>query len=330
MFSRILVPLDQSRLAERALPIAARLARAAQGEIVLTHVLIMPLEYATPITPAAYAAPPLDEMEKEAENYLRHMAELPVLAGLPVSVDVSIGPTAIAILDTAEQRDVDAIVMTTHGRTGVSRWALGSVARHVIRHASVPVLTVREKAPSLVDSHGSSVLRALVPLDGSPISEEAVDAAARAVTALAGATRTGALTLAMVVDPSYASAEYPPDSLLRDGAVLYLEHAVATVAHAYPQLKVNWLALAERDVAATLVRLAEQGVADGVVAGERAPGVSDMIAMTTHGRTGIARLALGSITERVLEVTPLPLLAVRPSHLRTAEDTGAASANAEI
>lgn len=330
MFKRILVPLDQSRRAERAIPVAARLARATHGEIILTHVLVMPLEYATPITPAAYAAPPLDDLENEAAAYLRRIAALPELSGVPVSIDVCMGPTAIAILDTAEQRDVDAIVMTTHGRTGVTRWALGSIARHIVRHAHVSVLTLREEGPSPVDAPGAQAFRALVPLDGSPVAEEAVDAAARAMKSLAGAGRAAALTLAMVVDPAYAAAEYPPDTLLRDGAVTYLERVASDAARAYPELKVNWLVLGESDVAAALVRLAEQGVADGVLAGERAPGASDMIAMTTHGRTGIARLALGSITERVLETTHLPLLAVRPSTLTSAERVVATSTNAEI
>lgn len=330
MFNRILVPLDQSQRAERAIPVAARLARATHGEIILTHALIMPIEYATPITPAAYAAPPLDELETEAENYLRRMAALPELTGLRVSTDVSIGPTAIAILDTAEQHDVDAIVMTTHGRTGVTRWALGSIAQHIVRHATVSVLTLRQHGQPLAEGHGPQAFRALVPLDGSPIAEEAVDASARAVTALAGAERGGALTLAMVVDPSYATAEYPPDTLLRDGVVVYLERVAANVMRAYPELHVNWLALAERDVAAALVRVAEQGAADGVMAGESAPGASDMIAMTTHGRTGIARLALGSVTERVLEISQLPLLAVRPANVRSAEHVAAIQTNAEF
>lgn len=319
MFRRILVPLDQSRRAERAIPVAARLARATGGEIILTHVLVMPLEYATPIAPSAYATPPVDEMDTVAEDYLRSIAESPLLAGLPVSTRVSFGPTAITILDTADEQGVDAIVMTTHGRTGVTRWALGSVAQQVIRHAHVSVLTLREQGPSLVDAHGSPVFRALVPLDGSAKAEEAVDAAARTVTALAGPGRAGALSLAMVIDPSYATIEDASNHLLRDGVVLYMERVAARMMDTYPGLKVSWLALAERDVAAALARLAEQGVVDGVVAGESAPGVSDMIVMTTHGRTGMARLALGSITERVLEITQLPLLAVRPMSMQSAE-----------
>ncbi len=330
MFNRILVPLDQSRRAERAIPVAARLARAAHGEIILTHVLVIPLEYATPITPGAYAAPPIDEMETEAETYLRRMAELPVLSGLPVSIDVSTGPTAIAILDTAEQRDVDTIVMTTHGRTGVTRWALGSVARQIVRHSHVSVLTLREQGASLVEAPEAKTVRALVPLDGSTVAEEAIAAAARTVMWLAEPGRIAALSLAMVADPSYATAEYPPDTLLRDGAVVYLERVAAEAARAYPGVKVNWLVLVERDVAAALVRLAEQGVADRALAGEGAPGASDIIAMTTHGRTGIARLALGSITERVLEITQLPLLVVRPSGMASAERVVATSTNAEI
>ena len=319
MFSRIVVPLDQSGRAERAIPVAARLARATRGEVILTHVLIVPLEYATPITPGAYAAPALDLLQTEAEDYLRRMADLPVLSDLHVSIDVSIGPTAIAILDTVEQHNADSIVMTTHGRTGFTRWALGSVARHVVRHAHVPVLAVREEGSSPFDAHGSPVIRALVPLDGSAIAEEAVEAAVRTVTALASPGRPGAITLAMIIDPTYAAAGYAPETLLRDGAVSYLERIAARLDHDYPGVKVSWLALGDRDVAAALVRLAEQGVADGVLAGESAPGVSDMIAMTTHGRTGVARLVLGSITERVLEISQLPLLVVRSANLQDAE-----------
>lgn len=323
MFKRILVPLDLSRRAERAIPVAARLARESGGEIILTHVLVMPLAYTTPIAPSGYATPPVDDMETEAENYLQQITGSPALAGLSVSTDVTYGPTAISILDAADERHVDAIVMTTHGRTGVTRWALGSVAQQVIRHAHVSVLALREQGSSLVDQHGSQAFRALVPLDGSSKAEEAVDVAARAVTALAGPGRSGALILAMVIDPSYATIENTPNHLLRDGVVLYLERVAAGMMRTYAGLKVSWLALAERDVAAALARLAEQGVVDGVVAGESAPGVSDMIVMTTHGRTGMARLALGSITERVLEITQLPLLAVRPVSIQSAEHKAA-------
>lgn len=320
MFSRILVPLDQSGRAERAIPVAARIARAMHSEVILTHVLIVPLEYVTPLTPGmTYTAPALDHLEAEAEAYLRRMAELPVLSDLHVSTFVSIGPAVIAILDTVEQYKADSIIMTTRGRTGLTQWALGSVARHIVRHAQVPVLIVREEGSSPFDSHGSPVIRALVPLDGSPIAEEAVEAAVRTVTALASPGRPGAITLAMVIDSAYVAAGYAPETLLREGAVSYLERVVERVNHDYPGLKVSWLVLGDRDVAAALVRLAEQGVADGVLAGESAPGVSDIIAMTTHGRTGVARLALGSITERVLEKTQLPLLVVRSASLQDAK-----------
>lgn len=329
MFKRILVPVDQSQRAERAIPVAARLARATDGEIILVHVLVTPLDYATPLAPSTYAEQSYEGLQKEAGDYLRQLVESPVLASVPVSIDVDAGPPAMSILDVADEREVDSIVMTTHGRTGITRWALGSVARQVIRHAHVSVLTLRERSPSLVDPYGSQTLRALVPLDGSSKAEEAVDAAARTVTALTGPGRTGALSLAMVIDPSYARAESAPDHLLRDGVVLYLEGVAAGIARTYPGLKISWLVLGERDVAAALTRLAEQGVVDGVVAGESAPGVSDMIAMTTHGRTGIARLALGSITERVLDMTQLPLLAVRPSSMQRAETGPATSIHSE-
>lgn len=322
MFHKILVPLDQSSQAERAIPFAAQLARMGHGEIVLTHVLGVPLEYATPVIPP-YMPPVYDTMCAEAEGYLQRICGLPVLTGLSVTTEVTVGPAAETILDTAIEQDVDAIVMTTHGRTGISRLALGSVARHLVRYAHVPVLALRSHGPAETDAVKQPAYRALVPLDGSPLAEEAIASAARVAVAFATSARPAALTLAMVVDPSYVSTEFMPESLLRNGAVQYLEHIAERVERSFTFVKVSWVVLAERDIAASLVRLAEQGVASGALAGTPAPGRCDLIAMTTHGRTGIARLALGSITEHVLEMTKLPLLVMRASGIEGLERNAA-------
>ena len=121
----ILVPLDGTALAERALPFAVAMARQHASTILLLEV--------------ADQQHPVDE----AEAYLRRWGER-LAAGCDVAVarDVLVGAASRAIVDEAAQRDVDLIVMATHARTGVDRMVRGSVADYVLHHAHVPVLLV--------------------------------------------------------------------------------------------------------------------------------------------------------------------------------------------
>ena len=123
----ILVPLDGSELAERALPYAVTLARQYGSTVLL-------LEVADHRHPAA-----------DAEVYLRRWAErLAVVCGVAAAHDVAAGQAGPSIVDEAAQRGVDLIVMATHARTGVERMVMGSVADYVLHHAGAPVLLVPE------------------------------------------------------------------------------------------------------------------------------------------------------------------------------------------
>jgi nucleotide-binding universal stress UspA family protein len=144
MYKKILVPLDGSELAKKALDQAEQLAKAFDAEIILLQVIpFMPI-YGSPelVTPLI-----VDEKQKElAEKYLNNLTEDLKKRGLKVTAMVKTGQqVAVEIIDFAKDSKVDLIVMCTHGRSGITRWVLGSVAHKVITRAETPILLIHLK-----------------------------------------------------------------------------------------------------------------------------------------------------------------------------------------
>jgi nucleotide-binding universal stress UspA family protein len=144
MYKKILVPLDGSELAKKALDQAEKLAKTFDAEIVLFQVVpFMPI-YGSPelVTPLI-----IDEKQKEvAERYLMDLAEELKKRDLRVTTMVRTGQqVAVEIIDFAKERGVDLIAMCTHGRSGITRWVLGSVTLKVLTRAETPILLIRSK-----------------------------------------------------------------------------------------------------------------------------------------------------------------------------------------
>jgi nucleotide-binding universal stress UspA family protein len=323
MFRHILVPLDGSARAEYALPMAARLARNTSGTLLLVRAVCLTSEYwpviATPYPSMAQAA--VDSELKEAEDYLQDLASSSQLAGLTVKTEVLFGPPASTILSVATAYNVDLIMMCSHGYSGVARWIMGSVAEKIARHSAVPVLILREGnwLPSCI-SENHRALRALVPLDGSPHAKAALEPAAELLAALAGDQQQAELHLARIVKPS-AQKHKDTKPLFQSASDLnkarhYLDLTVEQLDEGYiaPAIKkfhipvTSSVALGD-DVADSLVHIAEYGSeADD----SEAIDSCDLIAISTHGGGGLMRWTMGSIAERVLHATKLPILIVRP------------------
>ncbi len=143
MYQRILVPLDGSKLAEQAIPYAIELCKGSV-DVILFQVVHLPLPLAAPDASMAVPLPDPQELLQEALDYLNGIAERLREEGVRVSADaVERDVVAEAIVEYAETHDIDLIVMTTHGRSGISRLIFGSVAESVVRHAPCPVLLVR-------------------------------------------------------------------------------------------------------------------------------------------------------------------------------------------
>jgi nucleotide-binding universal stress UspA family protein len=322
MFHHILVPLDGSLRAEQALPVAARLAQASGGTVVLLRVV----HFSTEFVPYTAGDPgilqTLNEADlAEARNYLECITRVSSLSGVHAETTAILGQAAETILSVVDTHHIDLIVLSSHGYTGMKRWVLGSVAEKVARHAAVPVLLLREGGPALVGTppHAEGPLRALVPLDGSVRAKAALVPAAQVVAALS-APGPGALHLTrVVVLPDAEQSSQSEREAIMHTAKQYLSSTVehlreGLVASPVADLKlaITWSVTIDDDIASGIIRVAEDGEdteGTGVFDG------SDLIAMATRGYGGIERWAMGSISERVLHATRLPLLVVRPADM---------------
>jgi len=303
MFKRILVPLDGSSRAEQALPAAVRIARASAGSIVLLQVVNPPIDYGAGLAPVAMITEDyVDAVIAEEHSYLSGIAQSDVCRGVRTQAEVQFGLPAQQILGVAESQAVDLIFMGSHGRTGVTRWMLGSVAEQVISQSTVPVLVVREGGPALVGRHADAArpFSALIPLDGSPLAETALLPAANLVAVLGGTTQ-GMVHLLQVVGRSASAAAEGVSS--QEGSerraqayLMSVRERLLRQTHGL-NLAITCSVLHARDITQAIVTSGNN---------------YDLLAMATHGRGGLERLVIGSVTERVLHSTKLPLLVVRP------------------
>ncbi len=146
MYRKILVPLDGSPLAEAALPHALEMAQLGGAEIALVRV---PVLHVAPLPPTVGETLPDaqeqydDRLYQHIKDYLDHVAARLHESGVTVSTDLRYGNVAEAVLDYADEIGADLIVRSTHGRTGVARWLLGSVANKIVQGATCPVLLIR-------------------------------------------------------------------------------------------------------------------------------------------------------------------------------------------
>jgi nucleotide-binding universal stress UspA family protein len=316
-FKRILVPLDGSERAERAIPLAAHIAQASRGSVLLVRVVSPQVVSGMGFAPVEEG---LEAALAAADTYLKQVERRDELVDVEAHRKALTGVSAATtLLEAITLYQCDLVVICSHGRSGLTRWALGSVAQKIVRHAAAPVLVLRPEGPLPPTTRPGSepAIRALVTLDGSALAETALLPAARLVAALASPGH-GALHLLRVLDRSYADAGKAPTLPYRDADEAAREEA-RTYLHSVTQrfqqgelaalgLRISWSMRDDMDVAYSILDEAE-----GDEAGDPTrTGRFDLIAMATHGRSGLRLMALGSITDRVLQTTRLPLLVVPP------------------
>lgn len=327
MLQRILVPLDGSTSAESAVPVAARLARASGGSVILLHVTAPPISSGKFSTPQAYPIVGTDEELAEAAEHLKILAQSDTLRGVVTEVHTLVGAAAPAILRATQALHADLLVLSSHGQTGLLHWKPGSLAHKLVPHSPVPVLVLRDGGPVPTAEAGHPV-RVLVPLDGSKLSESALLPAAQLVAALAPAAPR-VLQLLRVVDirPSYgkfrAAVDSYYDAEMRAQGKQEDEQYLRGVAKRFAagelaayNLAVNGAVEVGPDVAEAIVRVAEQ-------ASGAEPVSSQVIVMATHGHSGLHHWMRGSVTERVLQSTTLPLLVVHAAREIQRTEAGA-------
>jgi nucleotide-binding universal stress UspA family protein len=322
MFHHLLVPLDGSLEAEDALPLAAHIARRTGGTLSLVHAV----SCASPSNAGIFAAEMHHALIREAKEDLERLAQTDLLAEIPLHMEVLTEGPAQAILSYAQSQHIDLIVLCSHGSTGFKRWTLGSVAQYIARHSPVPVVILQERSrqTSLYHPEMAQPVRALVGLDGSSLAEAVLLPTAYLVALVSPSITAGELHLIQVIPSLNASKERICRKYDFDRQALRFhdaEHYLSTTKNRLIQrlaadlkLQVTFSIVEDADAATALIKAAEMG--DALLARGY-----DLIALATHGRSGIKSWMAGSIAERVIESATLPLLIVQP-HLST---TGSSS-----
>jgi nucleotide-binding universal stress UspA family protein len=313
MNETILVPLDGSSLAEQALPYARMLAVASGARIRLFRVV--------PVPGLMVGDREADEAKamREAETYLADvttimqnvsrtrfgrraetsLAGVATRGGTPPIVETATfaGEPAASIFEEIHERNIDLIVMSTHGRSGLGRWVYGSVADQIMRLAPVPVLLVPAVAPTSWPT--DRALRLLIPLDGSELAQEALGP----TWELAKTLHAEIQLLQVMVPLTYTYADpaaYTIDDHQIENAHRYLEKVANELgARGLKVTTFDAIGPAALMIAATA---REQG--------------SDLIAMSTHGSGGVTRLLMGSVATGVVQRASVPVLIVRPEAAR--------------
>ena len=301
---RILVPLDGSRFAEQALSTACALARRAGGELKLAHVVDF----------VSFLPDPQDSAEEslhqnarnDAEHYLEHQrAELEQTSGVPVNATVTEGLPADEIQEQAKKWRADLIVMATHGHGAFDRAWIGSVADAVVRASSTPVVLVRADESQAAKPGAQSLANILIALDGSNLAEQAVEPVVRLARAIGGR-----LIVLRVVRP-WVVATRP-----------------MAYAHQLPELREKALAARCAEARDYVTRIASslegdlENVTSDVIVAESSEAAEiiryadrcevDLIALATRGRSGLRRLMLGSVADKLIRGSRVPVLVVRP------------------
>jgi nucleotide-binding universal stress UspA family protein len=283
MIGTILVPLDGSRLSRHAMPYASHLAQAMHARLVVFY---------------AYQAKTGDVETDPELDLVREQADLASgmrQRGIHATTWLSYDEPGPAIVKTAEDLQADLIVMSTHGRGGVSQVMYGSVADHVVRSSGVPIMLVTANArPRWADGHR---LRLLVPLDGSPFAGMALGP----VSSLARSLCAGIVLLRIPASnvgwrAPWQSHRHPESLGALDDAEQYLEHLADGLRSDGHDVEVR----------------VEIGPPAEVIAGVADELSPMLVVMATHGRGVLSRFVVESVASEALRSVAAPVLLLRP------------------
>ncbi len=306
MYKRMLVPLDGSELAEVVFTYAKELAARFDLDLTFLHVCSPDEREMLPMH-RAYVERVAETVRRQSEEVQEKAGIEPGGKAVAAHGELTVGYPAEEIVRYADENDIDLILMATHGRSGISRWAIGSVADKVLRASKKPVWLVRAGIPEEIVYDKWPRKTILVPLDGSELAESVLPH----VEALA--KQRGAEVVDVVLLRVYEQAIIPLD--YAEGVPMGWGKQLEQETARCKQVAGQYLAGVEK-------RLKDTGltVKSEVLEGKAAEEIADyakrnpfnLIAMATHGRSGIGRWAYGSVAEKVVAGVSSPLLLVRP------------------
>jgi nucleotide-binding universal stress UspA family protein len=305
MYKRMLVPLDGSELSEVVFPYAKELAGRLHLDMVFLHVY-SPAERELAPMYRAYverAAEIVGHQSKEVQQRSDIQAGSKAIEAQGV---LAMGHPAEEILRYTNENDIDLILMATHGRSGIRRWAMGSVADKVLRASSVPVWLVRAGISEEIVYDRWPKRTILVPLDGSELAESVLPH----VEALAKQRDAGLVDVVLlnVCEPLVMPAASTPEASFNWGKLME-EH----IAYS-KRVAEQYLAGVGRQLKNAGLKVSSE-VLEGEPAGEIINYANknpfNLIVMATHGRSGLSRWAYGSVAGKVLLGVSSPVFLVR-------------------
>ena len=288
-YKKILVPLNGSDLAEKALPYAKIIATQKKGQLVLFAVSLTIFN---------------ERRDRLFESYLEVSAKDINAQGIKTSTATAYGDVAEEIVKYAGDNKIDLIVMATHGYTKARKWMFGSITQKVLYGSEIPVLLIKSRTPAA----SLEFNRILVPVDGSPFSESTFPH----VDELARKTDREVLLLHVCeppVVPSYGSRPINPTwKKYRDDMWDEMEkQATNYVKKTADEMVQNGL-----NVRSRVVKALTGEVPKIIMQISREEDI-DLIAIATHGRGGVRRLVYGNVANKIVEESSQPMLLIRPA-----------------
>ena len=308
MYKVIMVPTDGSGFDREAIRVALRMAERSGAKIRLVRVLATGSFFgmAAATEGTAVAA---EIVRSERDTALGELyalaAECRVTSTADLTVDLHTGPVADVLEGYARRHDVDLIVISTHGRSGFSRFTLGSVTDSLIRHTTIPILVVKPPTSYLNPQINEAFRHIVVPLDGSTLAEQILPR----VMALATIEDAEITLLNVLIPRSHSEKDIVDPSL-------------------------PWwdkdISVARQYLFGIAARLRRNGipVTTDIVIGENVPNAigdfasrerADLIAIATHGRGGLARLIHGSVADAVMHSARMSMLVLKPDNVAETE-----------
>jgi nucleotide-binding universal stress UspA family protein len=308
MYKVIMVPTDGSGFDREAIRVALRIAERSDAKVRLVRVLATGSFFGMAAT-AEGTAIAAEVVRSERDTALSELyalaAECRAASTASITVDLHAGPIGDVLQGYARRNDVDLIVISTHGRSGISRLSLGSVTDSLIRHTTIPVLVVKPPTSYLNPQVIEAFKRIVVPLDGSTLAEQILPR----VLELAKLEEAEITLLNVLIPQSYSQKEIADPNLpWWDKDISQAQSYLFRIAGR----------LRRTGVAVTTDIVIGENVASAIgdfASRERA----DLIAIATHGRGGLARMIRGSVADAIMHSGRMSMLVFKPDQVAEKE-----------
>lgn len=312
MYRKMLVPLDGSELAETVCTYAKELAGRLDIDVVLLHVSDPSAPGMVPME-TAYIDHMAEIVKRQVADVQKSTAQPGKSKRVKVTGELLVGYAAEEILRYADENAIDLIVLASHGRSGLKRWTIGSVASKVMGATKIPVWLIKPGTPKEIPYDKWSKRTLVVALDGSELAECILPHTV--ALAQQRSNEPVEVLLLWVCEPPVLPSYYQPNITVGDVTLNWKQHEQQEIAKC-KQAAQQYLSGVEKRLKASHI----SNVRSEVLVGRPADEITDyvhkhpfsLLIIATHGRSGVKRWVYGSVANNVLQGVSNPILLIRP------------------